>query len=902
MRKIQIKDYVSNDTLANATITNFDNNKLVIKGDTGIGGTTSILNITNRNIIIISPLSGMIIAKEHKRQPHQMFIYQDSKDRWQHYEKEIKYGENIILNTTPEQIIEVRKNSIELFNRIMHIPFFVDESQVYSESDYRKTLNEFFDILLNHHKGNFTLSTATPTHNNLDIPSHVLKNMEFLSIERLERRPKPITISPLKNYYNFIKSHCDKGNKVVLFTNDIQKIKNILKDDDFGYRTQLLVGDTLAVKTSAIKTKSLKEYNLLDKSKVDVDADLYILSTKYLIGFDLEFDASVGIIMDETSIVDDFNVNQVVQAYGRIRKNVIEASIFYKYKIKTKSDENQSIQQIQNNILATEFNSEYLTNIQPLIGNLNNSLSYPQVSLIESLKGYGFDVNIEQQEYEPSTITVNFADNYRNLINQEDKDPYFLQKEFVKVYSKMKGDDLNYNGYSQKQLLLWASAYIAVVTDSDYLMNYVPERYDRLLIRTKTFIDVNDLAYPHKMTDLDKITKFRVSDHTIKIAQKEGALCEVIKTSQIEKKPDNNLEFVDVLEETKYTKNSNLYYDDTFNKAKQIINSLYCIHLVEDGKYSKETERIIHGFSVVSECIISDYVKSLTEISGKNIKSLLENDDKEELEKITKDHAHQLKISETFKNNTRKIKEKLEKLKGYEEYNQGEIDQIMNKATAIKSSLIQCKRGVRNTIKMNTYSLDSQVERHKYYVLSLLSLSCAGHMFGFKTTSRDNRIFNTATKTTRQLRPYVPYELIQCDIKSAFATFLDEMVGSDISQDVYVNIMQNEDIDRSQAKTRFNSMLNDFKRSPKEARAFFKSCGYSPEQVEKILSITTKEKGSFYREMTKKEEDIIRDFKEMNRLDETAIRLHDAIFIPNLPKYRNLTSKIGRCEFEIKLI
>lgn len=897
MKKIQIKDYVSNDANANRIITNFDNNKLVVKGDTGIGGTTSILNITDKNIIIVSPLAGMIIAKEHKRQPHQMFIYQDSKDKWHQYEKDTKYGEYIILNTTPEQIIELRKNNPDLFNRIMEIPFFIDESQVYGESDYRKSMNQFYDILFNYHSGNYTLSTATPTHKNLDIPAHLLETIEIITIERIERRPKPITVSPLRNYYDFIKSNCDKGNKVVLFTNDINKIKNIINEESFGYKTQLLVGDTLAVKTSAIKTKSLKEYNLLDKSKVDTDANLYILSTKYLIGFDLEFDASVGIIMDETSKVDNFNVNQAVQAYGRIRKNVIEAGIFYH----SNSDVSQNLQLIENNISATEFNSEYLTNIQPHIGNLNNSLSYPRVNLIKSLQGYGFNVALEEHHYEATSTTVDFSDKYRNLINQEEKDPYFLQKEFIKVINKIKGDDTNYNGYNIKQLLLWATAYIAVVTDSEYLMNYVPERYDRLLIRAKTFIDVNDLSFPDKMTDLDKITKYRVSSHAKRIAINDGAVCQMIKTSNIVKK-DKGIEFVDVFEDTKYTQNNNRYYDDTFNKAKQIINGLFCIHLVEEGKYSKETERIIHGFSVVSECILEDYIKTLSSVSNQNVKFLLENDNKEALENITRDYAHQLKISDTFKNTTRKIKEKLEKLNGYEEYIQDEINQIMDKATAIKASLIQCKHGVRNTVKMNTYSIASQVERHKYYVLSLLSLSCAGHMFGFKTTSRDNRIFNTATKTTRQLRPYTPYELIQCDIKSAFATFLDEMVGSDISQHVYANIMKSEDIDRSQAKTRYNSMLNDYKRSPKEARNFFKSCGYTKEQVERILEITTKEKGSFYREMTKKEDIVIRDFKELNRLNESAIRLHDAIFIPNLPKYRNLTTRIGKVEFEIKVI
>ena len=897
MKTIKIQDYVSNDAIANATITSFDTNKLVIKGDTGVGGTTAILNITDKNVIIISPLAGMIIAKEHKRQPHQKFIYQDSKDRWNEYERDIKYGEFIILNTTPEQIIEVKKNNEALFNRIMKIPFFVDESQVYSESDYRKSMNEFYNILLNEHKGGFTLSTATPTHKNLDIPSHILEGLDVLTIERIDKRSKPITIAPLKNYYNFIKSNCNKGNKVVLFTNDIHKIKNLINDEDFHYKTQLLVGDTLAVKTSAIKTKSLKEYNLLDKSKVDVDADVYILSTKYLIGFDLEFDASVGIIMDENSVVDSFNINQAVQAYGRIRKNVLEACIFYN----AYGDANHNTLSIENEILNTDFNSDYLSNIQPHIGDLNNALSYPQSSLIKSLEHYGFSVSIEEQGYEAISKSVSFSDNYRNLISQEEKDPYFLKKEFVKVYSKIKGDDKSYNGYHEKQLLLWATAYIAVVTDSEYLMKYVPDRFERLLLRAKTFIDVNDLAFPDRMTDLDRITKFRVSDHALGIATQQGALCKVIKTSNLIK-TENGIEFIDVFEETRYTDHSNLYYDDAFNKAKQIINSLYCIHLVENGQYSLETERMVHGFSVVSQCIIEGYISELSKISNQDVRGLLTEDNKVALEAITKEFSHHVKSTEAYKNTRRTIGQKLKKLKGFEEYNLSEVNQIMDKATAIKASLIQCKHGVRNTIKMNTYSLALQVERHKYYVLSLLSLSCAGHMFGFKSISRDNRIFNTATKTTRQLRPYTPYELIQCDIKSAFATFLDEMVGSHIAQEVYANIMKKDGIERSLAKTRFNSMLNDFNRSHREARDFFKACGYTKEQVDKIVSLTTKEKGSFYREMTKMEDKVILEFKEMNRLDETAIRLHDAILIPNLPTFQNLNTKIGKCEFEIKVI
>lgn len=875
MYTIKIKSHVSNDTHANGIITDFTNNKLIIKGDTGIGGTTAVLNITDQTIIIISPISGMIMGKEKVRQSHQMFIYQDSKDRWHHFESELRRGNNVVLNTTPEQIIEVKKNNNSLYDKIMQIPFFVDESQVYAESDYRASMSVFYDILFNEHKANFTLSTATPTHKNLDVPKHILKDMDIYKIERVVKRVKKISISPLNNYWNFIKSNCDKGNKVVLFTNDLKKIQNVLNEDNLGYKTQILVGDTLAVKTSGVKTKSYEEYDNIVKAKIDETADVYILSTKYQIGFDLDFDASIGIIMDEFSMVDCYNVNQVNQSYGRVRGTVLEAQIFYM----CSNPNNININQLENQINQIDFDKGYLKKIQPLINEINHALSYPKANLINSLNDYGFYVIDEDTQGNVVATSVNFQIKYRNLINQ---DVYIIKKELEKVYSNIKGDDTNFNGFGKKDLLLWATAYMAVETQSEYLLNATADRYERLLTTAKTFIDVNDLANPDKMSEMDKITKFRVSKTQMDIAIKNGALCQL--------KEDEKMDFGLVF---------SYNWNDAYFKAKQIINSLYVIQMVEKGQYSEETNRIVYGFSVVSECILNDYIKALSTESNQDVKALIENDNKEALDKLTKEYSKSLIGKRVFNNTNRAIAKQLSKLDGY---SQSEVNQIMDKAEKIKNSLLACKHGIRNTVKMNTYSIAKQVERHNYYILSLLSLSCAGHMFGFKTTSIDNRVFNTATKTTRQLRGYTPYQLIQCDIKSAFASFLDTLVGSNIAQDVYSNLEKKYKIERSDAKTWFNMMLNDNKRSAHEAKKFFKACGYTKDQVSKIIELTLKEKGSFYKTMTKMEDNLIEEFKYINRLDYTAVRLHDAIIIYNTPEFQNLTPVIGNYEFNIKVI
>jgi hypothetical protein len=898
MRTILINDYVSNDTIANELITNFDNNKLVVKGDTGIGGTTSILNITDKSVIIISPLTGMIIGKENKREPHQMFIYKDSKDRWMHFEKEINGNQNVILNTTPEQIIGLRKSNPELFLKVLKIPFFVDEFQVYAESEYREKLNDFYNILFKDHKAYKTLSTATPTYKNLDIPMHILEDMEIITIKREVQREKLVKIEPISNYYNFVKSNCELGNKVILFTNEVKKINNLINSEDFGYKIQTLVGENLGTKLSQFSPKTIEENYLMEKGLINDDIDVYIISTKYLIGFDIEFDAAMGIIMDEGSQVNNFNVNQFVQAYGRIRKKVIDACIFYN----SISDDSENIEELVNLIKKTTLDENYLKKIQIPINQINNSFTYPIKNLTKSLKWFGFKCTNLDEVFRVNSVNTTFSEKYRNLINQEGSETFILRKELNHILNNIKGDDKNYLGFSSKYLLLWASAYIALETQSDYLMNYDAERFERLLLRVKTFIDVNELSAPDKMSEIDTINKNRVSKKMQEIAIKEGAFCSPIQTDEMVKTESGNIKLIKNYKETRFSSATNRYYDDTFNKAKMVINSLYAIYLIEEGQYSTLTERIVHGFSTVSQCLIEDYIKALSEVSGVDVNTLVLNDDKTKLGEITKNYAGILKSSGTFKNTTRKISDRLAKLKGFELYNQEEINQIMDKATNIKASLIECKHGIRNTIKMNTYSIRKQVERHKYYVLSHLSMYCAGHTFGFKTTRIDNRIFNPTTKTTRQLRGYTPYQMIQCDIKSAFATFLDEIIGSNIAKQVYNNIEKKKKVNRSQAKKLYNSMLNDYKRNPIEARNFFRICGYTNDQIKEIINLTSKEKGAFYREMTKKEEQAIKNFKDWNDLDETAIRLHDAIIIPNLPKHQNLQSSIGNCEFDIRVL
>ena len=47
----------------------------------------------------------------------------------------------------------------------------------------------------------------------------------------------------------------------------------------------------------------------------------------------------------------------------------------------------------------------------------------------------------------------------------------------------------------------------------------------------------------------------------------------------------------------------------------------------------------------------------------------------------------------------------------------------------------------------------------------------------FNVSIKDKREYNPLPKTSRQLRPLMPFKIVECDIKSAFPTFLDVETG-----------------------------------------------------------------------------------------------------------------------------
>jgi len=200
-------------------------------------------------------------------------------------------------------------------------------------------------------------------------------------------------------------------------------------------------------------------------------------------------------------------------------------------------------------------------------------------------------------------------------------------------------------------------------------------------------------------------------------------------------------------------------------------------------------------------------------------------------------------------------------------------------------------------IPINGFTL---VNQWYYGILFLVCKELQLTTTHFNISVIDNREYNPLPKTSRQLRPLAPFKVIECDIKSAFPTFLDVETGAQLKDYVYNNLMQSKGITRGEAKILFNTICNSGKYKSKEfTTAFFLECGYTQTQCEILITLTHDPKQKFISFMTEYECLAIQHFTVMNNLQRGA-RLHDAIlFIDDKTKPQILTVH-PNCDFGYK--
>jgi hypothetical protein len=894
LKTILIDDYINNDPTALSAITDFTTNKLIIKGNTGIGGTSAVLAITDQTVIIISPYLGMIQDKENQNlKENKLFIYQNSEASWNDVSNFLTDNLQFILNTTPDQILKLKNTNNYLYAKIKKIPLFIDESHIAAEADYRKSLAIFNHEVFNNWENYFTLSTATPVYNNVDIPSYIKENLEVIRIQKKDQAPKDITIYNHRFHQEWVLKELALGNKVVLFSNDENIYKNFLQFDDI--QTQVLVGVHLEKKVATFKDADV--LNLTNK--LDLEKDLYILSTKYITGFDIPFDASVAIITNEKSHTDTRYINEIVQAYGRVRNRVINAAIFY-----TRKD---FIEPISDMAFINAFNKA-LSNPTPdqlTDGIVNHTLvlndllpvklrqqTYNSVeSFSDNLKQYEFNPTIKYIEecvVIPSGITL--SDMVQNL---RTRDNIELKKFADYVFTNINGDNDDYYGFGERLLIIYAAAYIAKTCENNWLDGRISNvsRYGHLVTILKTFIDVNTMHVievarlhqnaskwekiidPHPVPNkLDEITRFHVSQRLLTTAQKGGALC---KSFSYINQPNS-----------------------TFEHALFLINTFHVINLVANDEVNVDTLQIMEINAVLSKIIREDYLSGICKVADLKMNEAVKKI--EAGDENLNSQMYNRPIKTYFKHTFEKVVRNLSFPPTPEQEIGIRIKLDKNIHSLGRTKEDGAKENIRFKLNSINFGFDKQKEYHRLYLLGMASLHIAGHMAGFRSSKKSHREYNVVTKVPKVLRyNYTPYHVVEVDVRSANAQFIDKLFDTSIAMSVYQNLMIAYGVTRDEAKVLYNKTLNNTKLPFAKALEVYQNAGYDEIAANAIAVRTTSSK--IYFDMCEAEEEIIQKYRAASRV-QNAIRCHDALLMLAISHNQsNLPAIVDGIEFGVRM-
>lgn len=145
------------------------------------------------------------------------------------------------------------------------------------------------------------------------------------------------------------------------------------------------------------------------------------------------------------------------------------------------------------------------------------------------------------------------------------------------------------------------------------------------------------------------------------------------------------------------------------------------------------------------------------------------------------------------------------------------------------------------------------------------------------------RVYNKLIQTPRILRKVQPFEMVEFDIKSGHLSYIDLLVGSNVSKTAYENYAKKHNVSRDVAKRKFQSILNlrEFRNTWHKKQEYLNTlCGFgwTIEQANRIvLEVTDAPDYLFGYWASKYESQFVNEFVEVNDL-KGWIRGHDAVY------------------------
>jgi hypothetical protein len=807
--------------IAKDVLLDFSNNSYLIKGSTGIGATTALLNYKEGNVLIISPNVGMIKGKEggNYHSDKQLFIYSDSENNWKEvsiYLDEIALAkQNLIINTTPNQILKIKSMNPPLYEQLIKMPVFVDEIHAFALNiSYREKLGEFMELVYNEWKAVFKLSTATPIFNHIDIPKD--KNIQIYNLERENETPKPIRLSSsYRHAKEFVYNEHKKRRLVVVFTNNINLHKSFR-----DLRVANLVGKNLKLK--------LTPYG---RGNVDVnlnysDYDVIIISSSYFAGFDLKADCSICIVSEQQCDAYKINIPNFVQAYGRCRKNIhnslyinVTAKKDKNYKPivypKTIDEVNHSINSfisklsaLQSEVENVSFryelrNSYYITPslyvnrlslLNDTIIKVNDYHQYNNDVLRKILEEYNFIISDYEPTDEKSKIEkrITFKEKMSNLmmLSNDQLYKYYLD---IKLGLKSKGD----GAFTSNLALEYLTAYLLKQTNDSNIL----DKFNNKIVKVNEF---------YKCVDLFLRSNVNTDYYFEQLTQKQLEACNGRYKNDIT---------TEILKELSWmTDDWQMLYAIYRVKNQELPEAVLRVIKLHEEAYNLE---LYQQFQDDKKHRVRDTMRAIIS----NLKTL----------KVTLDVSEKEWLKERIKSMYR------------------DIDKGKRVYSITKESL---KKEVINCIGF------------------LLTSGSGNH----KSKEIKNREYNGLTHLPKGLRCMIPLKYLSIDLDSANAQIVDDILGSNIGLSVYDNLISNLEITRNQAKTQYNKTLNRHYLSLEEAKSFYMDCGYSNVKALWLARKTTNvKKGEFYELLTAVEKRLINNYREI--LSVESFRFHDALIV-----------------------
>lgn len=808
---------------AKDALKDFSHNSHITKGTTGLGGTQSILDITNGNYFIISPNLGMIKSKESPDKPYdsdkQLFIYSKSNDTWKDVEGYLRETEvnnqNLIINTTPEQILKIKAMAPELYEKVRRMDTFIDEMQgITQDSSYRKSLGEFMELIFNQWHGNFKVSTATPVYNNLDMPEDM--GIQYIRLERENQPIRPVMVSPkLMHYKEFVYREHRLGRKVVVFSNNIDIHKGFR-----DLRVANLVGNNLRIKLLPFGRGT--SANDLDYDQYDV----FILSSSYFAGFDFEHDCSICVVSEQRNEAYKINLLNFVQAYGRCRHEVFNALYI---NVTAKKDRNfkeihypktlPEVEKIEkeykiklmdyqskvngNHYFGDEIDRQFITQdnyinrlllLTKPLGLINDFHQYNKPVFNQTLKSYGFEVHEYQSTNEKyqAIRSVNFKDRLSNISKVSTPD---IQNYYRDILKGLKYKDEGFFTYDLA--LVYLTVLLLKLSNAEVILDKLQNK----ALKPSEFYHTVDLYF---RSNVDTSYYFK------QLSPKESE--------------HGNENYMDV------------YGSQMLNCCQDLTDNwqmLYAIYRFKKKAFPEHIERVINIYEQTHNLNL--------------------------YKPLIKDPDHRVnRVKNTI-------------LRALKSLN---IVPDSSEENWIKERAIKLFSDLKNRKVTYNYSRKSVVNNLIESIGFLIAEGKGNH----RPTVKKNREYYPLIHLPREMRCLIPIKYLTIDLDSANGQIVDSMIGSHIGLSVYSNLMTVYEITRDEAKKLYNKMLNKHYMNRMDAIEFYRNCGYTNEQSISLAKLTSRvKKGAFYERLTENEKVLVQNYA--NYLVPTCHRFHDAVIV-----------------------